>query len=244
MRQADTPRSDSSYSKEAIEIAEEFLNLVRTGDSVSVADFMSVHPHLEAELNELLPTMLAMEELSKNRKSAAACDTSVGTEDTIVDVEHEFESGQIVFDRYRIVRPIGKGAMGVVYHAEDTTLRRQVALKIPRADIYDRPEIQRFEREARAMANVRHPQIAAVYDLGTAGRYFMAMEYVDGTNLNDWVLQNGKMPWREAVDCIFQVQCGQTQEFFVIHEVDPPMSCVTIFLSIHCATYSRLVIAT
>jgi eukaryotic-like serine/threonine-protein kinase len=84
---------------------------------------------------------------------------------------------------FRVVSKLGRGGMGVVFAAEDTKLRRTVALKVlPRQD--DESRRQRFLREARAAAAVTHPNIAAVYEVGeSGGRPFIAMEYVRGKSL-------------------------------------------------------------
>jgi hypothetical protein len=75
-------------------------------------------------------------------------------------------SGRI--GKYEIVRSIGKGAMGMVYLAHDTVLERDVALKVMVAQIADDPElIQRFAREAKAVAKMTHPNVVTVFDLGT-----------------------------------------------------------------------------
>ena len=98
-------------------------------------------------------------------------------------VEKEL-SGRI--DKYEIIRPLGKGAMGQVYLARDTKLDRDVALKVMVAQIADDPELKaRFEREAKAVAKMTHPNVVAVFDLGnhTDGSPFIAMEYLKGQDL-------------------------------------------------------------
>ena len=77
---------------------------------------------------------------------------------------------------YRIVEPLGQGGMGTVYKAVDTRLDRTVALKFVHTD-----HVQAFEREARAISAVQHPNIATLYDVGEIdGEPYLAMEYVDG----------------------------------------------------------------
>ncbi len=98
---------------------------------------------------------------------------------------------------YKILEKIGEGGMGEVYLAEDTKLRRQVALKFLPEDLTrDKDRKQRFSQEARAAAAIQHPHIAAVYDIDEAdGRTFLAMEYIPGQTLREVI---------EAKDLTFQ----------------------------------------
>lgn len=83
---------------------------------------------------------------------------------------------------YEIVRVLGQGGMGTVYLALDPGLRRQVALKVLRADSDDQRE--RFRREARIVARLQHPNIVAIYAVGEHNRQlYIAMEYIDGEPL-------------------------------------------------------------
>src|SRR5262245_33705643 len=104
------------------------------------------------------------------------------------------------FGRYRIVRPLGRGGMGGVYLARDGELDRLVALKVPRFRPDDATGFQRFTREARAAANLDHPNVCRVYDHGRIdGLPFLTMAYVDGPTLAD-VLRDGPIPPRRAAE--------------------------------------------
>src|SRR6266446_1021566 len=86
---------------------------------------------------------------------------------------------------YEILAPLGAGGMGEVYRARDTRLKREVALKIlPKAMAHDSARRQRFEQEARAVAALNHPNIVAIYDIGSEnGVLYIVTELVDGEPL-------------------------------------------------------------
>jgi tetratricopeptide (TPR) repeat protein len=95
--------------------------------------------------------------------------------------------------RYRIEGELGRGGMGIVYKAHDTVLDRPVALKVLPDALKDNPEaLKNFLREAKSAAKLNHPNIVTVYDAGEQdGRYYIAMEYVDGTTLKEIVRRRG-----------------------------------------------------
>src|SRR5262249_39324524 len=86
------------------------------------------------------------------------------------------------FGRYRTLRKLGHGGMGSVYLAHHTRLDRQVALKVPRLTTEDDPEaLERFEREAKALAALHHPNLCPVYDAGLIENVpYLTMAYLDG----------------------------------------------------------------
>jgi serine/threonine protein kinase/tetratricopeptide (TPR) repeat protein len=113
--------------------------------------------------------------------------------------------------KYEIDHLVGRGAMGHVYKAQDTVLERPVALKVMAAQIADDPELkQRFEREAKAVAKLTHPNVVTVFDLGSLpdGSLFIAMEFLDGMDLQKAVRQPGGMTLESKVAVIVQVLRG------------------------------------
>jgi serine/threonine-protein kinase len=96
-----------------------------------------------------------------------------------------FAPGTVVKGRYRIVSRLGKGGMGVVYRADDLTLRQTVALKFLAPAAAANPAwLARFRNEVRLARRVTHPNVCRVYDIGEAdGTWFLSMEYVDGEDL-------------------------------------------------------------
>ena len=104
----------------------------------------------------------------------------------------------------------GRGAMGVAYRATDTSLQRKVALKIIKIDIAERSADarERFMREARAAAGLRHENIATVHQFGMrfeTGQYFYAMELIEGETLDERVHRAGPLDSRTTIDIAQQV---------------------------------------
>ena len=117
--------------------------------------------------------------------------------------------GRQIAGKYRILGRLGAGGMGVVYRAEDLTLKRRVALKFVPPHLVDSPEIkERFLIEAQAAAALNHPNICVIYEVGEdEGRPYIAMEYVEGETLRDKVRKAPLEPG-EAVGLIDQVAAG------------------------------------
>jgi serine/threonine protein kinase len=111
--------------------------------------------------------------------------------------------------QYEIQSPLGSGGMGDVYRAKDIRLGRDVALKVMRGDVANDPDHRaRFEREARTVASLNHPNIVALFEVGNAdGVEFTASELVDGESLRA-LLQSGAVPVRRVVDLATQLADG------------------------------------
>ena len=95
---------------------------------------------------------------------------------------------------YRLIEEVGRGGMGVVYKAEDTRLKRFVALKLLPEDVLTTAQaLARFRREAQAVSALNHPNICTLYDIGEeGGRAYLALEYLEGKTLNQ-VIAEGRM---------------------------------------------------
>jgi len=110
---------------------------------------------------------------------------------------------------YKIDREIGRGGMGVIFLAHDPRLGRTVALKALPDDLAQDPEhLQRFEREARVLASLSHPNIAAIHGLEESeGRRYLALEHVEGETLADRIAR-GPVPLAETLDVCIQIAAG------------------------------------
>ena len=113
----------------------------------------------------------------------------------------------MVGNRYVIRRSIGEGGMADVYLAQDTILRREVAIKVLRGELNEDPvNLQRFQREANAITNLSHPNIVEVYDVGEADKKnYIVMEYVPGKTLKQLIKQRGALNPTEAINIMKQL---------------------------------------
>lgn len=114
----------------------------------------------------------------------------------------ELDRAGIPFGRYRLLRELGRGGMGIVWKAWDTLLKRPVALKqVLSHTLGDREAIERFMREARAAARLHHPNIVQVHDVGVHdGKHFFTADYVDGESLDRMMTRS--LPLRRAVEIV------------------------------------------
>src|ERR1700741_2885884 len=105
------------------------------------------------------------------------------------------------FGSYEITGAIGAGGMGEVYQAHDTKLGRNVAIKVlPETFAHDPERLSRFQREAKMLASLNHPNIATIHGLEqTNGTHYLVMELVSGETLADRVKREGALPVEEAL---------------------------------------------
>jgi len=106
--------------------------------------------------------------------------------------------------KYEILEKIGEGGFGIVYRGRDPMLDREVAIKVLRADVSTSPDfVERFWREARLAASLRHPNIATVLEVGEEkGRYFLVMDYLPGGPLSDLLKEGMPLPLSRTVELL------------------------------------------
>lgn len=166
-------------------VAEEIHTCLRNGKQPDVRELVDRYPDMGDEIRQLVSALTGLQQLEI--EAAASRDTTA-TEEGGPD--------RILGD-FRIQREIGRGGMGIVYLAQQISLQRQVALKVlPFAAVLDQRQIRRFNNEALAAAQLKHPNIVSVYGVGCErGVHFYAMEYVEGQTLakviHDFRVQEG-----------------------------------------------------
>lgn len=131
------------------------------------------------------------------------------------------EKGQMINDRYEIIKSIGEGGMANVYLAYDMILDRRVAIKVLRGDLSnDEKFVRRFQREALSASSLSHPNIVEMYDVGEDnGIYYIVMEYIEGKTLKQLIKKRGALTLSEAIDIMLQITDGisQAHDSYIIH---------------------------
>lgn len=130
----------------------------------------------------------------------------------LAEPEPEVPEAAARVGRFVVLRRVGAGGMGVVFEAYDPELDRKVALKLLHGSLSQAgrssPEATRLMREAQAIAQLSHPNVITVYDVGTyAGQVFIAMEFVDGADLSQWLRERPR-PWQETLPVFLQAGEG------------------------------------
>lgn len=115
--------------------------------------------------------------------------------------------GSKLSGRYEIQEQIGGGGMALVYKAHDVLLNRNVAVKVLRQQfVHDEEFIRRFRREAQSAASLSHPNVVSIYDVGQEDEtHYIVMEYVEGSNLNEVILERAPLQAQEAVHIALQI---------------------------------------
>jgi serine/threonine-protein kinase len=139
---------------------------------------------------------------------------------TIVDPHNLM--GRVVSDRYEVQEMLGEGSMGYVFLAEHTHMKKKVALKVMRPEFLENEEaVERFQREAQAAGHIDHPHVCAATDFGRLDddRFFLVMEYLEGTNLGDRLAEEGPLLPERALAIVRRIASGleRAHELGVVH---------------------------
>lgn len=167
---------DETVDRDPLEVlAEEFVERHRCGVGPTIEQYAQEHAEFAEEIRELFPAIVDIERLKQQQEQAKQPLASVGGVET---------------DRigdFHIVREIGRGGMGVVYEAEQQSLKRRVALKVLGQNVAgSERHLQRFRREAEAAARLHHTNIVPIYGTGDVdGIHFYAMQLIHGVGLDE-----------------------------------------------------------
>src|SRR5438270_13941099 len=136
--------------------------------------------------------------------------------------------GTTLDGRYRLEARIGAGGMSTVYRALDETLQRQVAIKLMNHEVAtESDELERFRREARAVAQLSHPHIVGVIDAGEdGGRPYIVFECVEGETLKQRIRRCGRLPVAEAVAYAIEIAraLGAAHARHIVHRDGEPQN--------------------
>ncbi|WP_205696201.1 protein kinase [Conexibacter sp. SYSU D00693] len=136
--------------------------------------------------------------------------------------------GTLLSGRYRLDARVGTGGMSTVFRAFDTTLERQVAIKLMHRDIAGQPDqLERFRREARAVAQLSHPHVVGVIDASEDdGTPYIVFEYVEGETLKQRIRRHGRLPVSEAVAYAIEIAraLGAAHERGIVHRDVKPQN--------------------
>lgn len=208
------PGLDAQYHTELLKTLLELeMHYCQQNSLAFNADGLSDQFHEHSELIATIASDFARVSTLRNRPQALVplpddampkrCEEVVNLEDVAA-----FPPGY-KFGRYEIVRPLGQGAMGTVFLAQDTTLHRSVALKLPRLRGASEQSIARFIREARVAACLQHPAICQIYDVGVEDQqHFISMAYLPGESLADRIKRDGPCTAEEAVRILSKLAMG------------------------------------
>jgi serine/threonine protein kinase/formylglycine-generating enzyme required for sulfatase activity len=171
-------------------IADEFVEAFRQGKRPSVDEFARRYPEQADAIREMLPALVLMEK-------AKAEDDAAGS----------VESVPSHIGRYRVEKLLGQGGFGLVYLAHDDQLQRPVAIKVPHARLVALPaDAEAYLTEARTVANLDHPHIVPVFDIGSTRQYpcFVVSKYIDGSDLAARLKQS-RLALQQAVELVATV---------------------------------------
>ncbi len=161
-----TPTSTTSGERDPLDrVAEEFADRCRRGEAPSIAEYEARFPDQAEKVRKLLGAVAMMEQLRRGSKQARFMPERIG--------------------EFRVLRELGRGGMGVVYEAVQESLWRHVAVKAIHHTQLDMKRLQRFQREAQAVAQLHHTNIVPIFGVGEHdGIPYYAMQYIKGRGLD------------------------------------------------------------
>jgi serine/threonine-protein kinase len=190
----------------------EFLLREEMGEQPSATDFLKRFPQFAAQFQRQATVHRAIESGKPPEATVKHAQQSIlGEQTDELQIEPAREEQWPTVPGYTILAKLGQGGMGQVFKALQTRLDRVVALKVIRQEclLQEPRAAARFQREAQAAAQLNHPNIIIVYDFNQVDdNYYIAMEYVEGIDLDQMVREGGPLPVERACDFIRQAALG------------------------------------
>jgi predicted Ser/Thr protein kinase len=214
---SDLANEDDARDERLGAVLAEYWQRVEGGEAVDQQRFLAEHADLAEALKAYFETACAVEQCRplpcdtpRPQDSQPAAPPPAVTRDAGKIDGDSAGTGPVTgrlpqhFGRYQIQRKLGKGGMGHVYLAHDTVLNIPVALKVPELGDEDEPAlVERFYREARAAAQVNHPNLCRVYDVNQIdGIHYLTMQFVDGNPLSELIRERPQLPERQVAELV------------------------------------------
>ena len=173
------------------QLAEEFAERIRAGENPQIDEYCQTYPQYAEMIRSVFPSIQMIERASQREEQhRRSGDIGIASMQSMPELLGDFQ----------LIREIGRGGMGVVYEAEQKSLKRHVALKVISALIAgSQKQLKRFRREAESAASLHHSNIVPVYGIGEDhGLQYYAMQLIDGVTLAEIIHQLRITP-REAL---------------------------------------------
>ncbi len=178
-------------------IIEEFLDRRRRGEDPRISEYVKKYPELADEIQEVLPAISMVENIKLKQHYSQDGRINLGA------------ARRSRLGEYKIIREIGRGGMGIIYEAEQESLKRRVALKVlPMASMMNDKSVKRFQTEALISARLQHPNIVTVFSVGQEQNlHFIVMQLINGVSwdrlidhLAEGVEETGGFHSRQVLD--------------------------------------------
>jgi eukaryotic-like serine/threonine-protein kinase len=211
------------------ELLHQAMQLASAQRALFLDEACSSDPALRAEVESLL---LADEGIRSSYMESPPLPEELGAGTDGIGSAVSLEAGQVFSQRFQLVRKLGEGGMGQVWLAEQTSpVRRQVALKLIKAGMYDEALAQRFQSERQSLAIMDHPAIAKVFDAGATpqGQPYFVMEYVPGLPITEYCDQK-KLEIRDRLELFIQACNGvqHAHQKAIIHRDLKPANILVV----------------
>jgi serine/threonine-protein kinase len=202
------PHASKPKSPAATDLNATTEHVPTEGGAQAPADPTATAAHGEPDPTQVAGGTASWQPLDQTAAAPAASGTNLEAKPKKVTCLGEF----------RLVAKLGEGGMGTVYKARQNKLDRDVAVKVPFKHLTKDPAfVQRFEREARIMARLDHPNILRCYSVGEEyGLHYLAMEFIDGASMESWMTKLGKLTIGDALHVI--LACAHALQH--AHELD------------------------